>query len=206
MTASADRPRKPDHLHARILPRAVAVALVRRGASYADAAREVAFTREAVREWSDDRPGLLRPQRIGKARALHDDQIQELDDLLETADTWRMNAIEAVLAKRFDVTLSLHAIMALLRSLGYETEHWLWFRTPKRVPFRDQREAARQKSEAATLERVAAITAHMHASGFSVGEIVGLLEECGAKGPRGRPLVRADVTATLAKRASRPAR
>lgn len=197
-----DRPREPDYLRERVLPRAIAVGLVRRGATYADAAREVAFTREAVREWSDDRAGLLRPQRIGKSRSLRDDQIQELDDLLETADSWRMSEVEAVLSKRFEVTLSLHAIMKLLRLLGYETKHWLWFRTPKRVPFREQREAARRKGDAASQERVAAIAVHMKASGFSVEEIVGLLDECGACGPGGRALRPTDVTKILATRGS----
>jgi transposase len=199
MSGSPDRRHDPDYLNARILPRAVAIALVRRGASYADAAREVSFTREAVREWSDDRAGLLRPQRVGKPRSLPDDQVQELDDILETAEAWRLREVEAIVAERFQVRLTLEVLMRLLRLLGYETKHWRWFRTPRRVSFREQREAAQRKNDAAIRERVAAITAHMHASGFSVDEIVGLLGECGARGPDGRPLGPTDVTRILAK-------
>ena len=148
------------------------------------------------------RAGLLRPLRAGKPPTLDDEQMQALDDILETAESWRMSDVEAIFVDRFHVTLSAPAIVRLLRLLGYETKHWRWFRTPRRVPFREQREAARLKNEAATRERVTAITAHMHASGFSVDEIVGLLEECGARGPDGRALGKSDVTAILARRAA----
>ena len=200
MPASTDRPRRPDHLHGRVFPRAVAIGLVRRGANYADAAREVGFTREAVREWSDDGPGLLRPERPGKGPILNDDQVQELEDILATAAAWRLSEVGAIVAERFQRALSVQAVVRLLRILGYESKHWRWFRTPRSVPFREQREAARLKNEAATRVRVAAITAHMHASGFSVDEIVGLLEECGARGPDGQALGATDVTRMLARR------